>query len=70
MTKVVAVNSALPRSDTEAPSHAVELYRRETFLEGVAADFAALHADANAWAEEQAERHGWDAAVGDGLERE
>jgi hypothetical protein len=55
---------------TEALSLAVELYRREVFLEGVAADFASLQADAGAWAEEEAERRVWDASNADGLEHE
>jgi predicted transcriptional regulator len=55
----------IPR--TEALSRAVELYRREVFLEGLADDFAALRADAGAWAEEQAEREVWDVTNADGL---
>jgi hypothetical protein len=50
---------------TEALSRAVALYRREVFLEGVASDFAALRADAGAWAEEQSERSAWDATIAD-----
>jgi hypothetical protein len=55
---------------TEALSRAVELYRREVFLEGVQSDFAALRADANAWADEQAERGLWEKTDDDGLEHE
>jgi hypothetical protein len=55
---------------TEALSRAVELYRREVFLEGVQSDFAALRADANAWADEQGERGLWDKTDNDGLEHE
>jgi hypothetical protein len=55
---------------TEALSRAVEVYRRELFLEGVASDFAALRGDAAAWSEEQADRDAWDATSGDGLEDE
>ena len=55
---------------TEALSRAVELYRRQVFLEGVAADFASLKADAGAWAEEEAERRVWDASNADGFEHE
>lgn len=55
---------------TEALSRAVELYRREVFLEGVASDFVALRADAGAWSEEQAARSAWDATNDDGPERE
>jgi hypothetical protein len=55
---------------TEALSRAVEVYRRELFLEGVASDFAALRSDAAAWSEEQAERGAWEATSGDGLDDE
>jgi hypothetical protein len=46
-------------------TRAVDLYRREAFLAGVAEDFAALRADPDAWAAEQAERQAWDATLGD-----
>jgi hypothetical protein len=46
-------------------TRAVDLYRREAFLAGVAEDFATLRADPDAWAEEQAERQTWDATLGD-----
>jgi hypothetical protein len=46
---------------------AVEAFRRQTFLEGVNADFAALRNDRRAWAEEQSERAAWDATMADGL---
>lgn len=52
---------------TEALARAVELYRREVFLEGVARDFAAVTADPKASREEQAERQAWDATDADGL---
>jgi hypothetical protein len=52
---------------TEVLSRALELYRREVFLEGLADDFAALRTDRKAWSEEQAERDAWDAANADGL---
>ena len=55
---------------TEALSHAVESYRRELFLEGLASDFATLRADDKAWAAEQVEREAWDTTNGDGLEDE
>jgi len=55
---------------TEALSQAVESYRRELFLEGLASDFAALRADVDAWADEQVEREAWDITSGDGLEDE
>jgi hypothetical protein len=47
---------------------AIEEYRRRTFLEGLAGDFAALRADPKAWAEEQAERRLWDNALMDDLD--
>ena len=47
---------------------AVEAYRRQAFLEGVNADFAALRNDRRAWAEEQAERAAWDATMADDLQ--
>jgi len=46
---------------------AVEAYRRQTFLEGVNADFAALRNSRRAWAEEQSERAAWDVTLSDGL---
>ena len=55
---------------TEALSRAVEIYRRQVFLEGVAGDFAALRGDAKAWREEQAEREAWDTTAKDGLDDE
>jgi len=48
-------------------SEAVELYRRQLFLEKVNAAFAALKTDPQAWKEEQEERAAWDAALLDGL---
>ena len=47
---------------------AVENYRRQTFLEALNADFAALRSDTRAWKEELAERAVWDNALADGLE--
>ncbi len=46
---------------------AVELYRRHCFLKDFNAAYAALREDDDAWAEVNAEREAWDAAVGDGL---
>jgi predicted transcriptional regulator len=54
----------------EVLSEAVEAYRRQTFLEGLNADFAGLRSDARAWNEEVAERQAWDATLGDGLKDE
>ena len=44
---------------------AVELYRRQSFLEEANAAFANLRADAQAWSEEQEERAMWDTAASD-----
>jgi hypothetical protein len=53
---------------TDALSHAVELYRREVFLDGLAEDFATLRAtDPTAWADELEERDAWSTTLGDGL---
>ena len=49
---------------------AVELYRRQRFLEESNRAFEALRADASAWKGEQAERGLWDITVADGLEKE
>ncbi len=49
---------------------AVEMYRRQRFLEESNRAFGALQANAVAWKEEQAEREAWDITVGDGLEKE
>lgn len=46
---------------------AVEAYRRQYFLEGLAADFAALRRSLEAWEEELAERELWDATMADDL---
>jgi hypothetical protein len=55
---------------TEALSRAVETYRRQVFLEGVADDFIALRSNAKAWSEEQGEREAWDTTAKDGLHDE
>ena len=52
----------------EVLAKAVESYRRQTFLEALNGDFAALRADPQAWKEESAERTEWDEALADGLE--
>jgi hypothetical protein len=61
---------ATHQSLTEALSSAVEVYRRELFVRGVAQDFAALRADRGASAEEEDEQQAWDRTVGDGLSDE
>jgi len=53
---------------TEALTRAVECYRRDVFLESLAAGFDELRADPEAWASEQAERASWDATMNDGLD--
>lgn len=54
----------------EAMRRAVELLRRELFIEQMNAGYAAMRADGDAWAEEQAERAVWDRTNVDGLDRE
>ena len=39
---------------------AIEMYRRQIFLEALNADFAALRSETEAWKEELAERNAWD----------
>jgi predicted DNA-binding protein len=46
---------------------AVEAFRRQAFLENLAADFATLRGDEKAWAQELAERKAWDQTLMDGL---
>jgi hypothetical protein len=55
---------------TEALSRAVEAYRREVFLEQMAAGYTALRDDSKAWAAEQAEREAWDTTLRDGLDHD
>ncbi len=52
---------------TEVLARALEKYRREVFLEGVADDFAAIAADPVQWAEEVEERELFDGALRDRL---
>ena len=47
---------------------AIEEYRRQTFLEGLSADFAALRDNELEWQAEKAERVLWDIALADGEE--
>jgi len=49
---------------------AVEMYRRQRFLEESNRAFGALRVNAPAWKAEQAEREDWDITVGDGLDKE
>ena len=48
---------------------AIDSYRREKFLEQANAAFATLRRNPAVWSEEQQERHLWDQAATDGLER-
>jgi hypothetical protein len=47
---------------------ALDAYRRKVFFEQLNADYAALRADPEAWAEMEAERKLWDATLMDGLD--
>ncbi|MHB1033922.1 MAG: hypothetical protein ACYC35_03585 [Pirellulales bacterium] len=58
------------QSMPEVLESAVEAYRRQRFLEGLARDFAALRSDPQAWADEMAERRAWDASLADDLEND
>ena len=51
-------------------AEALQQYRRQRFLKGLAEDFAALRSDATAWDEELRERRLWDATLGDDLEED
>jgi hypothetical protein len=55
---------------SETLSRAVMAYRRDVFMQGLAGDFAALGANPEQWADEQAERLAWDQTNADGLESE
>jgi hypothetical protein len=47
---------------------ALEQYRRQQLLEATNAAYAALHTDAEAWADLERERSEWDQTLADGLE--
>jgi hypothetical protein len=53
---------------TEVLDKALDAYRRKVFFEQLQADYAALRADPEAWAEELAERKLWEATLMDGLD--
>ncbi|MGO9465093.1 MAG: toxin-antitoxin system protein [Isosphaeraceae bacterium] len=55
-------------SMTEILDRAIELYKRQRFLEGLNADFAALRKNKAVWEEELAERALWNVTLADGLE--
>ncbi len=48
-------------------SKAIEAYRREQFLKGLADDFQALRDNPEAWNEELQERQEWDSTLADDL---
>jgi hypothetical protein len=54
----------------EVLDKALDAYRRQLFFEGLKADYAALRADPQAWAEELAERKLWEGTLLDGLDRD
>jgi len=54
----------------EVLDKAVEVYRRQCFLEQANVAYANLRRKKAAWKEELDERKAWDAAVGDGLEQD
>ena len=49
---------------------AIEHYRRERFLHGANADFAALKRNPKAWKQELRDRELWDRTVADGIPKE
>ncbi len=51
------------------PEKAIEMYRRQRFLEESNRAFAALRANPETWKSEQAEREAWDMTLADGLEQ-
>ncbi len=55
-------------SMNEILDRAIELYKRQRFLEGLNADFPALRKNKAGWEEELAERALWDVTLADGLE--
>jgi hypothetical protein len=66
--KLKQTAAATGESMVEVLAKAIEIYRRQTFLEGLNTDFAALRSDRRAWAEEQSERAAWDDTVADDLQ--
>jgi hypothetical protein len=52
----------------EVLDKALDAYRRKVFFEGLQADYAALKADPEAWADELAERKLWETTLMDGLD--
>ena len=60
-----ALAESTNQSMTDILDQAIESYRRQCFLDGLNADFAALRRNNAAWDEELAERQSWDAALAD-----
>ena len=58
------------RSMTATLTLALERYDRDAFLTGLASDFAELHRDPAAVAEDHDELAAWDATLADGLDGE
>ena len=52
----------------EVLAKAIDAYSRQSFLEGLNADFAALRDDPKKWTEESAERDAWNFTLEDDLE--
>ena len=65
--KLKQTSADLGKSMIEVMADAVEAYRRQSFLNGLNADFAKLRANPQAWEEEQAEREAWEATLHDDL---
>lgn len=49
---------------------AIEAYRRQQFLRGLADDFRRLRADPKSWQTELRERQAWDRTLADGIEED
>lgn len=62
----LARNAGVPMA--ELVERAIDQYRRQQILDAANAQYAALRADPDAWAEVEAERAIWDATLLDGLE--
>jgi hypothetical protein len=56
------------QTTTDVLEKALDTYRRALFLEQTTSGYAELRADAEAWAEHEAERKQWDATLADGLD--
>ena len=63
--KLKALSEKSGEPMTTVLDRADEALRRQTFLEELALDFAALKSDPKGWAAEQKERGEWDATIAD-----